>query len=146
MNFNAELKEISLDGFEVVEKKCFCKTPSPMMTFYETAISFNIPCITSLNKCESIRIMVNERRRTILVMPSASADSNAIVWNKSGKPAYTRLECSAFTKGIYDMWGLKSDHVYKAEGKVVRSDEKVMLLFDFGTPEVMKGRKKQHEK
>ena len=36
---------------------------------------------------------------------------------------------------IYEMWGWDPDFTYRAPGRLVTVDSKVMLLYDFSSPE-----------
>ncbi len=146
MDFGGIIKEISLDGFEVVKKKCFCRTYSPFMTLYNTAVAFNTPCIAALNNCEAVHILVNERKRSIVVTCISSSDPDAIVWNRNKKGEYARLECSPFMKSIYEAWNLKPEYKYRADGRILQADGKVLLFFDFSSPEVWKGKRRLNEK
>ena len=42
---------------------------------------------------------------------------------------------------IFDMWGLDKELHYRANGKLVTADRKIMLLFDFNRPEAWRGLK-----
>jgi len=45
------------------------------------------------------------------------------------------------THQLFDLWGLKKDLRYRASGKLVVADQKVMLMFDFGNCEIWRGQK-----
>ena len=143
MNFENDIKNISLDGFQLVKCKYFSRMSEPVMSLFPTAISFSVAAHEALNRCESIEILVNEKKKSILVKPSLSAkDSEAVKWQRGKeKPKYSRIECSIFTKKLYSIWKLDNKMTYKSMGKVVQCDKKVMLLFEFSDAEIWEGSK-----
>ena len=75
---------------------------------------------------------INEAQKSFLVKPSASKDNDAIRWVK-GKETLkiARIECTAFAKQIFKMWDLNENYRYRAVGRLVQAEKKIMLLFDF---------------
>ena len=49
----------------------------------------------------------------------------------------------AFAAQLYDIWKLDSQMAYKATGKPVSADGKIMLLFDFSNPDCWMIHKKE---
>lgn len=134
-----ELKEVSLDGFQVVSGDMFqhvTRMLLPAVTLWYNSISFSKAAVTALNNCERIRIEVNPKKKCILLIPVTSKDKDAIRWVKTGKEVQPRkIECMAFTSQLYDGWGWNKKFVYRTAGRIVTSDKKIMLLFDFTEPE-----------
>ena len=132
------IREISLEGYQVVRGKYFTRKYEPSMTLFATAISFNGAAFESLNNCDSVQFLVNEKNKSIIVKPIISKGPDAINWNKN-KNKSVRIECTSFTKQLYEVWQLKTDCRYKSTGILVQSDKKVMLLFDFQKAETWRG-------
>lgn len=143
MDFESDIKNISLEGFQVVKSKFFSRPSEPVMSLFPSAISFNTAAHKALNGCEYIEVLLNEKKKSILVRPaSGSADNESVRWQcGKGKPKYMRVECTAFTRPIFSVWKLNPKYHYKAVGKVVQCDKKVMLLFDFNDCETFEGLK-----
>lgn len=139
------IKEISLDGFQVVSGQMFCHMPRmsvPTLTITPKNLSFNKASVEALNCCEHIRIEVNDKKRGILIVPVTVKDRDGIRWLKNGKTIQGKsVECTRFVNYLYGMWGWESDSRFRSTGKLVSSDGKVMLLFDFSQPETWQGRK-----
>ena len=139
------IKEISLDGFQVVSGQMFCHLPrmsEPTLTITPKGLSFNKAVIEALNCCEHIRIEVNDRKRGILIVPVTAKDRDGIRWLKSGKRVQGKsVDCTRFVNHLYGIWGWESDARFRSTGKLVSSEGKVMLLFDFTQPETWAGRK-----
>lgn len=140
MNF---LQEVRLDGFEVVQGQLFTRQTGPAMTIRRNNISFNISAYDTLNRCESVQILVNLQRKCIVIKPSNSSDPNSIKWIKPGKtPSGTWIECTPFCKHLIQAWGWDPEKRYRTIGHPVASDNKLMLFFDWSKPEIYEKAKK----
>lgn len=134
-----EIQEISTEGFQVVSGDFFKgsqKTGMPTATIWYNSISFSKAALTALNSCERIRIEININTRGMLIIPVTAKDKDSVRWTKNKKEPITRkIECRAFTSKLFDSWDWDKESVYKATGRIVTSDSKVMLLFEFNKPE-----------
>lgn len=142
MNTDYGISEISLDGFQVVRGQLFARAPEPSMSIWYSSISFNVACYSALNDCGAIQLLVHSAQRKIIVKPCPSKDRDAVNWQKTpGKHKSKKIECSKFMHHVFELWGLDKDYHYRATGKLVMADKKVMLLFDFSEPETWRGMK-----
>lgn len=140
MAFDIEIKTVSLDGFQVVQRKYFSRQVEPAMTIWETAVAFNTASHDALNNCEAIEIYINEKEKCIAIMPIPSNDKDAVPWTRDGKKTKcNRMECSMFARQLFKSWNLDPQYHYRALGKLVQCDKKLMLLFDFSHREVWSG-------
>lgn len=137
-----EIKEITMDGFQVVSGDYFTsvsKLSVPSLTIWDGTIGFTKQDALMLNLCECILMQINPKEKGILLSTSNSSDKDAIKWLKKTNPIETRkLACQKLTDKIYSMWGWDKDYVYRAPGRLVTSSNKVMLYFDFSDPEKWK--------
>ncbi|MCL1857723.1 MAG: hypothetical protein FWF92_00620 [Oscillospiraceae bacterium] len=130
--------DISLDGFQIVKGNYFNRQIEPYMSFRDTSVSFNIAAYKALNCVATVQIMVNQTTRKILIRPINSDDVNSITWLKNlENPNCKPIECAPFTRPLYEMWKWKPKTRYRAYGKLVKNDKKLMLLFDFSAPEII---------
>lgn len=134
--FAEEIQEIDISGFQVVSGDCFhgnYRLNLPLLTIWHTCISFSKAALTALNNCERVRIEVDSRSKRILIIPVTTADKDGVRWMKPGKvPEARKLDCKDFTMELYRQWEWYPDHVYRTVGRLVKVDQKLMLLFDFG--------------
>ena len=142
MLLDTGIKEISLEGFKVVSGEMFAHLPrksDATCTLWPTSMSFSKQSLVLLGNCEHIRIEVNVQKKGLLVIPVTTKDRDCIRWIKSIKaPTIRKMECIHFTTQLYEAWGLRADQVYRAIGKLVTADNKVMLLYDFNDAETWK--------
>lgn len=150
MVLNDEIQEISKEGYQVVSGELFrriLRLGQPTATVWPTSISFSKTALQALNVCERIRIEVNTAKRCILIVPVTEKDKDNVRWLKSVNDSSARkIECTPFTSQLYTSWGWKKDQAYRTTGRIVTVDKKVMLLFDFSTPERWKYKAKAKEK
>lgn len=134
------IADINMDGFQVVRSQYFSRMLEPSMTLWNSAIAFNGPSYNALNNCEAVQLWVHPAAKRILVRPCPSKDPDAVNWIKNPtNPRTTKLECSMFTKQLFSAWGWDTALRYRTNGKLVKYDRKLMLLFDFNNPEKWKG-------
>lgn len=150
ISFNNSIPEISLDGFKVVSGDMFAHLPrkgEPTCTLWYDSISFSMMALQSLNNCERVRIEVNPKTKCVLVVPVTIQDKDGIRWVQGeNKITSRKIYCRAFSSQLYATWKFSPQRVYRAKGKLVSSDQKVMLLFDFSKPENWQYREgKKHE-
>lgn len=145
--FLNEVEEISMDGFQVVSGEYFSHSPnlvSPSCTIWSSGITFNKVALTALNSCERIRIEIHPQKKCVLIVPVTMKDKDGILWRKNIKEYATRrIECVRFTSSLYEMWGWDAELTYRALGRIVTVDRKVLLLFDFNTAEQWKSKEKK---
>ena len=97
---------------------------------------------SALNNCETVQILVNNKDKSILVKPVSSRDADAVNWIKTPqKPSSKKIESSIFGKQLYKAWDLEENRRYRANGRLVQCDKKLMLLFCFLSCEAWEGTK-----
>ena len=136
------INEISMDGFQVVSGDFFTyisKTTAPTLTIWDGSISFSKKNLLLLNKCENILMQINAGEKKIIIIPAKSLDKDAIRWIKRVDPLEARrISCQRLTDKLYDMWNWDKDYIFRSSGRLVTSNNKVLLYFDFQTPESWK--------
>ncbi len=136
------VNEISMEGFQIVSSDFFSyatRSNSPTMTVWDGSIGFSKQDVLLLNSCENIMIQINAKERKALVIPTKSSDKDAIKWVKRLDPIEARkINCPKLTDKLFEMWNWDKDYVYRTNGRLVTSGSKVMLLFDFASPEQWK--------
>ena len=139
VSFNNCIPEINIDGFKVVSGDMFAHLPrkgEPTCSLWNTSISFSMMALQLLNCCERVRIEVNPKTKGLLVLPVTIQDKDGIRWVQGGdKITPRKIYCRPFSSQLFETWKFSPQQVYRATGKLVSSDKKVMLLFDFNKPE-----------
>ena len=136
------MADVNMEGFQLIRGQYFSRQADPIMTLWKSAVGFNKPTYTALNNCEAVQIFVHPTEHKIIIKPSPSKEPDSINWSKDAlTPRNSRLECSLFTRRLFRQWELDEKFRYRTNGKLVRSNRSVMLLFDFTEPEIWDGTK-----
>ena len=139
------IEEVSLDGFQIVSSDMFIQPPrknESTCSIWPTQLSFSKMAISSLNNCEYVRIEVHPKTKNLVVIPVTSSDKNGIRWINGKKELFARsMKSKRFGELIYNTWGLDLDYNYRAVGRLVTVNKKVMMLFDFNDAELRKTNK-----
>lgn len=130
------IEEVDLGGFLQVSGDMFShptERRKPAMTIWRTAISFSVASFELLNYCDNIRMHINSDKKQVLITPTTDVDRDRIHWIKKvkGKPQIKKMKCVGLTEPLYLKWNLDNNKMYRATGRLVTADNKVMLLFDF---------------
>lgn len=126
------LTDISLEGYQLVRATYFEKYIEPIMTLWNTSIAFGLGCYSALGNCEFINIMLNDDEQSIIIKPINSKENEALSWRRSGKNAkYHKMDCAMLARKLFERWKLNPKYHYRATGRLVQCDKKLMLLFDF---------------
>lgn len=142
MSSDYVLSEVSLDGYQIVRATYFEKSVEPIMTIWNTSVAFGAGCFSTLGNCEFIHIMLNDAEKSILIKPTNSKEPEALMWKKGGKEAkYQKLDCVMFTRKLYERWKLNPKYHYRASGRLVQCDKKLMILFTFKDATIFDGAK-----
>lgn len=140
MNKKANVEEVLLDGFQLVRRSYFEKGTEPMLSISNGSLTFNTVCAKALNSCECIQVLVNNKEKKLIITPVTSNESEAVRWKK-GKGDTFRLDCLTFIKSLFEFWNYDTKLRYRGTGRVVQSNGKIMVLFDFLNPEIWEGKK-----
>lgn len=136
------MADVNMEGFQLIRGQYFSRQADPVMTLWKSAVGFNAPSYTALNNCEAVQFFVHPTERKIIIKPSPSKEPDSVNWTKDVLQAKTnRLECTMFTRRLFRQWNLDENLRYRTNGKLVRSNRSVMLLFDFTEPEIWDGTK-----
>ncbi len=133
------VNEISLEGFKIVSGDFFCtvsRVSAPTMTVWDGSIGFSKQDLLLLNSCENVTMQINAPEKRVLIIPSTSKDKDSIRWIKKTNPLEARkFSCPRLTDNLYEAWGWDKEMIYRTTGRLVTVSNKVMLYFDFSSPE-----------
>lgn len=126
------IEDISLEDFRVVPADIFSDVTDPVMTLYNDSFAFSTQAHRALNNCDNIQIMINIEKRQIVIKPSTSKEDDILCWkSNSNNTNFKRFRSFSLVTQVFGAWNLNPKLKYKANGRLVKSDHKVMLLFDF---------------
>jgi len=143
LNTSQLIENISLKGYQIVDTKMFHRITIPTMNIFPDSIAFNKDCHSALNNCDCVQVMVNTETQTVLIRPCPSSEENSLLWERGTKDTYIpRFSCEDLTRTLFSVWKWDTKYHYRASGRLVKADNKLMLLFDFKDYEIYEGSKR----
>ena len=127
----------SYDGYEVVRGEFFAHVFEPSFVLSGNKVSVNTACIKKLPDIEYIQILVNPEEKKLAVLPCQEEEKDSFKWSTGGKKKMPRqITCRVFFAKVMDLMGWDPTYRYKVLGKLIRSGERLLFVFDLTTPEI----------
>lgn len=121
----------SYDGYQVVRGEFFAHINEPTITFNGNKVSVNMACIKRLPEVEYVQILIHPEERKLVVHPSSEDEKESFVWcSRGAKRSPKQVTCRVFFAKIMKLTGWNPDNRYKLLGKIFRSGDEVLFIFD----------------
>ena len=127
--------DFSFDGYQVVRGEFFAHTFEPSFTFNNYKVSVNMACIKKLPSVEYVQILVNPEEKKLAVRPCREEEKRLfpLVFRRKKEKSKTDhlpdILCESY---LFDE--LESYYRYKLLGKLIRSGDEVLFIFDLDNP------------
>ena len=127
-----EVDKFDYDGYEVVRREWFSKANCPAITIKYGSIALNVRAIKKLNECRFVHILMNIKKKSMIVKPCEEDDKDSLQCNrinKQGKLVSRTITGKVFTTQLYkDMkWNIGS--TIKVLGTLLKCrDEKIFVF------------------
>jgi hypothetical protein len=130
--------DFSYDGFQVVRGEFFAHIYEPSITFNNCKVSLNTACIRKLPEVEYVQILVNPETMKLAVRPRKEDDKDSFLWcnSKNGKRKPKQITCRLFFAKLVSLMGWNPNYRYKLLGKIIRSGDEFLILFDLKATEM----------
>lgn len=126
------LENVSMEGFQLVNRQFFETPCEPLLTLWGESIGFSAAAYEALENCQMVKILLNNERKAIMIVPSSSSDPEAMKWKATEKVCkFRRITCPSFARKLMSDWDLDQEAKYRCYGRAARVDSKVVLYFDF---------------
>lgn len=127
----------SYEGYEVVRGEFFAHMFEPSFVLSNYKVSVNTACIKKLPDISYIQILVNPKQKKLAVLPCQEEEKDSFKWCTGGKKRGPRqITCRVFFAKVMDLMGWDPTYRYKVLGKLIRSGEQLLFVFDLTTPEI----------
>ena len=127
----------SYDGYQVVRGEFFAHTYEPSFTFNSNKVSVNTACIKKLPDTYFVQILVNPDEKKLAVRPCMEDEKDSFRWcSASSKRSPRQITCRIFFAKVISLMGWNPSYRYKLLGKLIRSDNELLFVFDLTTPEI----------
>lgn len=123
------------EGYQVVRGEFFSHLSEPALSFSFNKIYVNQACLRKLPGVDYVQILVNTDEKKLVIRPAEEDEKDAFLWiNRKRKPK--QITCRVFYAKIISLLGWNSDYRYKLLGKLIRSGEERLLVFDLTATEI----------
>lgn len=133
--------DFSYDGYQVVRGEFFAHLFEPSVTLKAEKVSVNAACIRKLPEIEYVQFLVNPTEKKLAVKPCSEAAKDSFCWTtigKDGKKKPKSISCKIFYAKVMKLMGWDPTYRYKILGKLIRTKEDLLFVFDLTCAETYK--------
>lgn len=135
----------SYEGYQVVRGEYFAHLYEPSITFNGCKISLNTACLKRLPDIDYVQILVNSEERKLAVRPCSADEKDSFPWcTPKRKPK--NITCRVFFAKIVHLMDWNPDYRYKLLGKLIKSGNEYLFIFDLTSTEIYQKSFKEEEK
>ena len=129
-------EQFDYTGYQIVRGEFFAHTFEPAIVFNKGKVSVNSACLRKLPETEFVQILVNPEQRKLAVLPSKEEEKDSFRWCTNGKKRMPRqITCRVFYAKVMSLMDWNPDYKYKILGKLIRSNNQLIFVYDLTTPE-----------
>ena len=138
----------SYNGYQVVRGEFFAHLYEPSVCFNQSKIYVNTGCLKRMQDVDYVQILVNAEEKKLVIRPADEDEKDAFLWcsikNNGRKPK--QITCRVFFAKIANLMSWNTDYRYKLLGKIIRSGEEKLIVFDLTATEIYLRTAKNGEK
>jgi len=125
----------SYDGYQVVRGEYFAHLNEPSITFNRCKVSLNTASLKRLPEVDYVQILVNSEENKLAVRPCSEDEKDSFPWcTLKRKPK--QITCRVFFAKIVHLMGWNPDYRYKLLGKLIKSGNEYLFIFDLTATEI----------
>lgn len=131
-------EDFSYDGYQVVRGEFFAHINEPSITFNQCKFSVNTACIKKLPMVQYIQILIHPEQKKLVIRPCNEDAKDSFLWytESKGRRKPRQLTCRIFFAKIVNLMNWNPDYRYKLLGKIIRSNDTYLILFDLTAVEI----------
>lgn len=135
----------SYDGYQVVRSEFFAHISEPSISFNNCKVTLNTACMKKLPNVSYIQFLVNAEQKKLAVKACTEDEKDSFLWcNSKRKPR--PITCRIFFAKIVSLMEWNPQHRYKLLGKIIKTGDDFLILFDLNATEVYQRITKEGEK
>jgi hypothetical protein len=132
-----DVDTFNYDGYQVVRGEFFAHIYEPSFTFNSNKVSVNTACIKKLPSVDYVQILVNPDDKHLAVRPCKEDEKDSFRWcSATSKRTPKQITCRVFFAKVIALMGWNPNYRYKLLGKLIRSNDELLFVFDLSTPEI----------
>ena len=137
-----EATDFSYEGYQVVRAEYFAHLFEPSVTFNKETVSVNAACLRKLQDFEYVQFLVNPSEKKLAIKPCMEDMKDSFRWSsgegKKRKPK--KITFKIFFAKVMDLMGWDPKYRYKILGKLIRSKDSSIFVFDLSSAEAYQNR------
>ena len=128
----------SYDGYQVVRGEFFAHVYEPSISFNQSKVYVNAACLKRMPDVDHVQILVNSEEKKLVIRPADEDAKDAFLWcsSKAAVRKPKQITCRVFFAKIVNLMSWNADYRYKMLGKVIRSGEEKLIVFDLTATEI----------
>lgn len=131
-----DVPDFDFDGYQVVRGEFFAHIYEPSITFNNYKVGVNTACIKKLPDFDFVQILVNPDDKKLAVRPCREDEKDSFRWcSATKKRTPKQITCRMFFAKVVSLMDWNPNHRYKLLGKLIRSGNELLFLFDLNNPE-----------
>ena len=135
----------SYDGYQVVRSEFFALISEQSISFNNCKVTLNTACMKKLPNVSYIQFLVNAEQKKLAVKACTEDEKDSFLWcNSKRKPR--PITCRIFFAKIVSLMEWNPQHRYKLLGKIIKTGDDFLILFDLNATEVYQRITKEGEK
>lgn len=128
--------DFDYSGFQVVRGEFFAHIAEPSISFCNNKVNVNTACIRKMPDTEYVQVLVNPVDKKLAVRPCSEDAKDSIRWCSSTRRAPKQVTCRIFFAKVMDLMGWSYVNRYKLLGKLIKTNDELLFVFDLTTPEI----------
>ncbi len=138
----------SYEGYQVVRGEFFAHMHEPSVTLNANKIYVNKACLKKLPEVEYIQFLMNKEEKKLVLRPCTEDSKDGFRWCtvKGTNRIPRQISCRVFFAMVIRLMGWNSDYRYKMLGKIIRSGDEKLIVFDLTARETYRRVIKDGEK
>ena len=137
-----EATDFSYEGYQVVRAEFFAHLFEPSVTLNKETVSVNAACLRKLPDYEYVQFLVNPGEKKLAIKPCIEDMKDSFRWSsgegKKRKPK--KITCKIFFAKVMDLMGWDPKYRYKILGKLIRTKNDSIFVFDLSSAEAYQNR------
>ena len=135
------------DDYKVARKEMHSGLHDPSIMIRSRSITFNQPCITSLEGVSYVRLYFSEELGRLAIRPVAKNTPHALRWcaESNGKRKPRTVTCPDLIEWFYKTMGWQKNTRYRVLGYLIEVEGEMIYVFDFKYPKLFNERQRDED-
>lgn len=134
-----ECEDFNFEGFQVVRGEFFAHIFEPSFSLCNYKCSVNTACIKKLPEFDYMQILVNPESKLLAVRPCREDEKDSFRWcSTTTRRTPKQVSCRIFYAKIMNLMNWDFNYRYKLLGKLIKSNNDFLYVFDLNSPQIFK--------